>query len=439
MSSYGPKIAFQGSASERWTFTRSFLSRLAAKHTRKPQEQVKGHRMTRKTSRNSPESIGKDPEKPSDSSRINTLQLFTTRSMPELLEEDILGLWRLRGLLHELKSQLFEALSSGERCVLRLVLASREVCAIDAAASSIVRACHEHLKICKLEREARGLEIDGHRPKSTGHRPKSAWNRLEPTRNRSVRAEEGLKDLPIFLSPVMPMSASQFEASELCHFLSLQGLGRADASSPLGPRGYDVLLFEDSVALLLQLAQQSQRDPCFPARIDLVEVTGPPLTTASATPTAGSCGLHVAWAAFQLLEMLSLLVPSRCGPALFLKAIDGTGGEDVAMRQALKLAQKAMVQLTEELLPSLEDRVWNRTAPWRMQRPSTVFWNLNELNVYIRNPWKSGLNPVRTMISHDKHLINPKWIMCKCHVSKDSDLVFAIGAILKGMPTVRQP
>ena len=27
---------------------------------------------------------------------------------------------------------------------------------------------------------------------------------------------------------------------------------------------------------------------------------------------AGSCGLHVSWAAFELLEMLGLLVPSRC-------------------------------------------------------------------------------------------------------------------------------
>lgn len=63
------------------------------------------------------------------------------------------------------------------------------------------------------------------------------------------------------------------------------------------------------------------------------QVAGPPPTTLSATPTAGSCGLHVSWAAFELLEMLGLLVPSRCGPALFLGTIDGAGGEDVAMKQ----------------------------------------------------------------------------------------------------------
>ena len=59
--------------------------------------------------------------------------------------------------LHELKSSLFEALSCGEKCVLKLVVGSSDVSAIDAACSSIVRACHEHLKICKLERDA-GLE-----------------------------------------------------------------------------------------------------------------------------------------------------------------------------------------------------------------------------------------------------------------------------------------
>ena len=62
-------------------------------------------------------------------------------------------IWHPR--LHELKSSLFEALSRGEKCVLKLVVGSSEVSAIDAACSSIVRACHEHLKICKLERDAR--------------------------------------------------------------------------------------------------------------------------------------------------------------------------------------------------------------------------------------------------------------------------------------------
>ena len=82
---------------------------------------------------------------------------------------------------------------------------------------------------------------------------------------------------------------------------------------------------------------------------------------------AGSCGLRVSWAAFELLEMLGILasrqgkalcrqmqasrqrackelgrrVPSACeigfcryGPSLFLGDIDGTGGEEIAMKQA---------------------------------------------------------------------------------------------------------
>ena len=38
--------------------------------------------------------------------------------------------------------------------MLKLVVGSSEVPTIDAACSSIVRACHEHLKICKLERDS---------------------------------------------------------------------------------------------------------------------------------------------------------------------------------------------------------------------------------------------------------------------------------------------
>ncbi|CAJ1435736.1 unnamed protein product [Effrenium voratum] len=204
--------------------------------------------------------------------------------MSELSEEDILGLWRLRSLLHELKSNLFEALSYGERCVLKLVLGPAEGDPIDAACACMVRACLEHLKICKLE-------------------------------------GEGLKEVPIYLSPVIPMTASEFEDSELDQFLRKLGIG------------YDVLLFLDSIQEVMDLSAESHSDPDFVARIDVIEVRGPPPTTAAATPTAGSDGLQVSWAAFQLLEMLGLLVPSRCGPALFLGAIDGTGGEDVAMKQ----------------------------------------------------------------------------------------------------------
>ena len=39
-------------------------------------------------------------------------------------------------------------------------------------------------------------------------------------------AKEGLKDLPIHLSPVMPMTAEQFDGSELKLFLSKLGVGR---------------------------------------------------------------------------------------------------------------------------------------------------------------------------------------------------------------------
>ncbi|CAK9054490.1 unnamed protein product [Durusdinium trenchii] len=120
----------------------------------------------------------------------------------------------------------------------------------------------------------------------------------------------------------MPVTSEQFDGSDLQIFLSKLGIG------------YDVLLFMDSIEEVMHLSAESQMDPDFAARIDLIQVTGPPQTIAAATPTAGSCGLHVSWAAFQLLEMLGLLVPSRCGPALFLGNIDGTGGEDAAMKQA---------------------------------------------------------------------------------------------------------
>lgn len=80
--------------------------------------------------------------------------------------------------------------------------------------------------------------------------------------------------------------------------------------------------------------------------------------------------------------------------------------------KALNLAHTAMTKLTDDLLPSLEDRLWNRTAACQRRNESdTVFLTYDGL-------------------TH----------MCVVRLlgSKDSDLVFAIGAILKGMPTVRQ-
>ena len=61
-------------------------------------------------------------------------------------------LGRLR--LHELKANLFDALARGEKCILKLVAGSLDTPPIDGACSAIVRACHEHLQICKLEIES---------------------------------------------------------------------------------------------------------------------------------------------------------------------------------------------------------------------------------------------------------------------------------------------
>eukprot|EP00439_Symbiodinium_sp_Y106_P075387 s3316_g14.t3 len=231
--------------------------------------------------------------------------------MSELNKEDILGLWCLRSLLHELKANLFAALARGEKCVLKLVAGPLDAPPVDGACSAVVRACHEHLQICKLE-------------------------------------TDGLKDLPMYMSPVIPMTAEEFDGSELDTFFRKVGIG------------YDVLLFLDSIAEVMNLSDQSQSDPDFAARIDVIQVTCPPPTTAAATPTAGSCGLRVSWAAFELLEMLGVLA-SRYGPSLFLGDIDGTGGEEMAMKQALSLAAKAMTILTEDLDPKLENKLWNQT------------------------------------------------------------------------------
>ncbi|CAE7724310.1 unnamed protein product [Symbiodinium pilosum] len=231
--------------------------------------------------------------------------------MSELNKEEILGLWRLRSLLHELKANLFDALARGEKCILKLVAGSLDTPPIDGACSAIVRACHEHLQICKLE-------------------------------------IEGLKNLPIYMSPVIPMTAEEFDGSVLDTFFRKVGIG------------YDVLLFLDSIEEVMAHSAQSHSDPDFAARIDVIQVTCPPATTAAATPTAGSCGLRVSWAAFELLEMLGILA-SRYGPSLFLGDIDGTGGEEIAMKQALNLAEKAMMILTENLHPKLEDNLWNQT------------------------------------------------------------------------------
>mmetsp|Transcript_6693 Transcript_6693/g.11932 ORF Transcript_6693/g.11932 Transcript_6693/m.11932 type:complete len:257 (+) Transcript_6693:44-814(+) len=247
------------------------------------------------------------------------------------LAANLFGLQQLNKLLHHWKSHLFQGLISGEKCVLKLVIGSQDVDLIDAASSAIAGACNEHLQICKLE-------------------------------------TEGLSDLPIYMAPVIPVSHEKFVGSAAEAFLKKQGLG------------FDVLVFLDDVQEVIGLSEQSHVDPNFAARIDLIYTGGPPPTTAAATPTAGSCGLHVSWGAFTLLEKLGLLVPSRCGPAIFMGEIYGTNGRELALKDCLTLARDAMLELTRQLDAKLEAVLWNRT---------------------------------------------------------DNDLVEAIGAILKGTPTVR--
>ena len=64
----------------------------------------------------------------------------------------------LFGRLHELKANLFAALARGEKCVLKLVAGPLDAPPVDGACSAVVRACHEHLQICKLETVSRKHE-----------------------------------------------------------------------------------------------------------------------------------------------------------------------------------------------------------------------------------------------------------------------------------------
>lgn len=224
----------------------------------------------------------------------------------------ILGMVHLSKLLHHWKSTLFESLITGERSILTLVLDSRARgdSTLDGTLSVMLGACLEHLKM-----------------------------------HSATKTE----DLPMYMAPVLPCTMNEFRGSETEAFLKKRGIG------------YDVLVFLDDVAEVMGLSAQSRVDPDFACRIDLVYVGGPPATTVSATPTAGSLGLHVSWGAFMLLERLGLLVPSRVGPALFLGSIAHTDAQEGALREVLQLAMEAMLELTKQLDVRLEGVVWNRT------------------------------------------------------------------------------
>lgn len=224
----------------------------------------------------------------------------------------LLGMLHLSKLLHHWKSTLFEGLITGERSILTLVLDSRDkgVATLDGSCAVMLGACLEHLKMHSATKK---------------------------------------NDLPMYMAPVLPCTVDEFRGSGTEAFLKKRGIG------------YDVLVFLDDVAEVMGLSAQSQVDPDFACRIDLVYVGGPPATTLSATPTAGSLGLYVSWGAFLLLEQLGLLVPSRVGPALFIGSIAHTDSQEGALRQALQLAMEAMLELTQQLDGKLEGTVWNRT------------------------------------------------------------------------------
>eukprot|EP00930_Biecheleria_cincta_P060651 TRINITY_DN46276_c0_g1_i1.p1 TRINITY_DN46276_c0_g1~~TRINITY_DN46276_c0_g1_i1.p1 ORF type:complete len:261 (+),score=43.08 TRINITY_DN46276_c0_g1_i1:164-946(+) len=225
---------------------------------------------------------------------------------------ELLGMIHLCKLLHHWKSTLFESLITGERSILTLVLDPREknLAMLDGSCAVLVGACLEHLK---------------------------------------MHSATSVKDLPMYMAPVLPCTIDEFRGSETETFLKKRGIG------------YDVLVFLDDVEEIMELSAQSHVDPDFACRIDLIYVDGPPATTLAATPTAGSLGLHVSWGAFVLLEKLGLLVPSRVGPALFIGSIAHTDSQEGALREVLQLAMEAMLELTQQLDAKLEGTVWNRT------------------------------------------------------------------------------
>eukprot|EP00931_Biecheleriopsis_adriatica_P108992 TRINITY_DN83261_c0_g1_i1.p1 TRINITY_DN83261_c0_g1~~TRINITY_DN83261_c0_g1_i1.p1 ORF type:complete len:265 (+),score=47.79 TRINITY_DN83261_c0_g1_i1:87-881(+) len=230
----------------------------------------------------------------------------------EALPGDLLGLQQLRSLLHHWKSALWEGLQCGDKCVLTLVVGDKNKAPIDGACSAIVTACNEHLRICKM-----------------------------------MHTEDDC--LPNYLVPVIPLTSEEFEGSDVDTFLRKHGIG------------FDVLVLLDSIEEVMGLSAQSHTDPNFAARIDLVHVTGAPPSTSQVTPIAGSNGLQLTWAAFTLLETVSIFVPSRCGPALFMGPIEFSDSKETAIRESLKLAYEATLHLTNQLDEKLEGQLWNRT------------------------------------------------------------------------------
>ncbi|CAE8714506.1 unnamed protein product [Polarella glacialis] len=237
----------------------------------------------------------------------------TRCSMPPAVDRHgLFGYQQLHDLLGKWKTALFEGLASGENCILTLVVGSADTPPIDGSCSAIVTACLMHLKICKTLRD-------------------------DPSGK------------PMFLTPVLPFTSAEFIGSPTERWLKKHGIT------------HEVLVLLDDVGEVMPLAPLTQVDPSFAARIDIVQVELPKPTVLAATPTAGSCGLHVSWSAYTLLEQVSLLVPARCGQELFMGAIDGAGGEETAVKESLQLAREAVMELTGNLNAKLEGQLWNQT------------------------------------------------------------------------------
>ena len=61
---------------------------------------------------------------------------------------------------------------------------------------------------------------------------------------------------------------------------------RCSGSGRIEPGGYDVLLFLDSIEEVMHLSEQSQSDPDFAARIEVIQVRG---KNSQIFRIAGSC------------------------------------------------------------------------------------------------------------------------------------------------------
>ena len=125
--------------------------------------------------------------------------------------------------------------------------------------------------------------------------------------------------------------------------------------------------------------------------------------------------------------------------------------------KALNLAEKAMTKLTNNLDPSLESQTWNQTVSgkhsrtWSNQMFSFPSRGRHKYSKLYFDNWPNMASctyEVRCTLHVCIHFYIVVFVKVCVRVGvcllypelcyKDSDLVFAIGAILKGMPTVRQ-